>query len=299
LRSTSERSPGHQALADQEHTLVPEKWDRRFLLGQVAALVLADAIPDIADAASPLVQTPQDIATAPFGLPAVGMKRIFLCRHGQTEYNRLKLMQGRRVDAPINSYGEQQAELLGKAVSDQDLKLVASSSLLRARQTADAVQRQQRSQSAARLALPELDEIDFGEADGMEVRKARATMGSVYFQWIAGRKDARAPGGESFREIEERCRAGVAKLLSTCEEGGSVLAVTHSALIRCYLAVTLDLPYEKAKALSQPNCCINVLDFDRNGEVDPLYLGYTNHLPKTLITSAPTWDAETHLRLRA
>eukprot|EP00961_Rhodomonas_salina_P063069 847239-Rhodomonas_salina.7 len=40
-------------------------------------------------------------------------------------------------------------------------------------------------------------------------------------------------------------------------------------------------------------------DFDRNGEVDPLYLGYTNHLPKTLITSAPTWDAETHLRLRA
>eukprot|EP00961_Rhodomonas_salina_P063066 847239-Rhodomonas_salina.4 len=50
------------------------------------------------------------------------------------------------------------------------------------RQTADAVQRQQRSQTAARLALPELDEIDFGEADGMEVRKARATMGSVYFQ---------------------------------------------------------------------------------------------------------------------
>ena len=35
--------------------------------------------------------------------------RLYLCRHGQTEYNRLKKIQGSRIDAPLNDTGRKQA----------------------------------------------------------------------------------------------------------------------------------------------------------------------------------------------
>eukprot|EP00956_Cyclotella_meneghiniana_P001722 scaffold1876_cov58-Cyclotella_meneghiniana.AAC.1 len=43
--------------------------------------------------------------------------RIYLCRHGQTENNRLHLVQGARVDPPINENGREQAKRLGTAIS--------------------------------------------------------------------------------------------------------------------------------------------------------------------------------------
>lgn len=169
----------HSVRYSHFNAVLNQKLDRRCLLGQAAVLA---AVPEIVGAVTPVAENPTNTVFSTFGRPADGTKRIFFCRHGQTEYNRLKLMQGRRVDAPINDNGMMQAELLGKAMADQDLKLVASSSLLRAKQTADAVKQQQRNQDVARLVLKELDEIDFGEVDGMEVQKARATMGGVYAQ---------------------------------------------------------------------------------------------------------------------
>ena len=35
--------------------------------------------------------------------------RLYLCRHGQTEYNRLKKVQGSRIDALLNDTGRKQA----------------------------------------------------------------------------------------------------------------------------------------------------------------------------------------------
>ena len=83
-------------------------------------------------------------------LPSItpGYIRLYLCRHGQTEYNRLKLIQGARSDIPLNDTGRKQATRLGKALShlgrdsysDRNsipiLKVGRHSSLLRARETA-------------------------------------------------------------------------------------------------------------------------------------------------------------------
>lgn len=71
--------------------------------------------------------------------------RIYLCRHGQTENNRLRLVQGARVDPSINYNGRMQAIRLGEAISalkqrtesSRDFPTVAlHSSLKRARETA-------------------------------------------------------------------------------------------------------------------------------------------------------------------
>jgi len=68
--------------------------------------------------------------------------RIFLCRHGQTEYNRLGLVQGARIDPTLNENGRLMANRLGIALSmlqHQNYgtpKIVLHSSLQRAKETA-------------------------------------------------------------------------------------------------------------------------------------------------------------------
>jgi broad specificity phosphatase PhoE len=52
--------------------------------------------------------------------------RIYLCRHGQTENNRLRKVQGARVDPPINDNGRVQATNLGKAIALAGYRYVSS-----------------------------------------------------------------------------------------------------------------------------------------------------------------------------
>ena len=70
--------------------------------------------------------------------------RLFLCRHGQTENNRLKLIQGARIDPPLNDNGLQQAPRLGQALARAPTppQRIFHSSLLRARQTAQLASQQ-------------------------------------------------------------------------------------------------------------------------------------------------------------
>jgi Histidine phosphatase superfamily (branch 1) len=133
-------------------------------------------------------------------LPPVtaGCVRLFLCRHGQTENNRLRKVQGARIDAPINENGVQQAANLGKALQRLNPKPTSffSSNLLRAKMTAEIA-----SSAVGRNAkvkqLDSLAEVDFGPvADGQAVSLAKAGMQATYAAWAIGSIDFRPQGGE-------------------------------------------------------------------------------------------------------
>ena len=59
---------------------------------------------------------------------------IFLVRHGQTEWNKLKIMQG-RTDNPLNEYGINQAKIVGDKLKNIKFAKIFCSPLLRTRQT--------------------------------------------------------------------------------------------------------------------------------------------------------------------
>jgi len=164
----------------------------------------------------------RDISTGNFDclldLPPItpGCARLYLCRHGQTENNRLRLMQGARVDPEINSNGYEQAERLGMAVGrliESDNihapTLVAHSKLLRAKETATILTNTANSflkvkkQSPLHLngVVSSLGEVDFGSLDGKDVNAAKSVMMSTFASWATGDIDRRAGGeGESGRE---------------------------------------------------------------------------------------------------
>jgi hypothetical protein len=137
--------------------------------------------------------------------------RLYLCRHGETENNRLNIIQGARVDPPINRKGIQQAKLLGLALSFAVLppSLVVHSPLLRAKQTAHLVAEQLRARNSEERiemrTLNDLAEVDFGSmAEGSPVSQYRLEMISLYTSWAFGYLNARMPGGgESGYEVRK------------------------------------------------------------------------------------------------
>ena len=52
--------------------------------------------------------------------PAAGKTRLYLCRHGQTDWNAAKKIQG-SVDRELNELGERQALLIGEALKSVDI----------------------------------------------------------------------------------------------------------------------------------------------------------------------------------
>src|SRR5690606_22887808 len=89
---------------------------------------------------------------------------LYFVRHGETDPNRQRIMQGRRVNAPLNRNGRMQADALAQRFSDIPLNAIYSSSLLRAIETADAVAR--RHPHVPRYRLDGLDEMCWGVFEG-------------------------------------------------------------------------------------------------------------------------------------
>jgi Histidine phosphatase superfamily (branch 1) len=132
--------------------------------------------------------------------------RIYLCRHGQTENNRLRRVQGARVDPPINGNGRIQATNLGQALimAQHPPTLWLASPLTRAQQTAKIGSEQMAKARPSSIAtLQSLREVDFGPlSDGEPIQKVQEQIIKAYATWSFGNIDYQPPGGgDSGREV--------------------------------------------------------------------------------------------------
>src|SRR5687767_11611144 len=104
------------------------------------------------------------------------MRRLLLVRHGESEWNAGRRLQG-QADIALSSRGEEQARALRPVVTALRPGRVLASSLKRARDT------------AALLGFPdaelrdELREIDVGEWTGASIDELRARDGVAYSGW--------------------------------------------------------------------------------------------------------------------
>ena len=192
--------------SEEHHYHDDSQWDRRAVMESL--LVGAMALGTAAPSASAVM--PYQIACLT-DLPPVSddCVRLYLCRHGQTEYNRLRLVQGARVDPPINYNGIQMSLRLGSALWELDEKcppLILHSKLLRAAETAKNAARNIKDRTTELKPLATLGEVDFGPmVEGKPVSDVRGRMIHTYGAWASGTIDMRPEGGgESGREVSSR-----------------------------------------------------------------------------------------------
>ena len=106
--------------------------------------------------------------------------RIFLIRHGETDWNRTHRFQG-RIDVPLNQEGKNQARALAMILKDESLIAIYSSPLLRAMETARLIK--EFHPSIPLLEEEGLNEMDLGEFDGMEANHWSSQYQDFYKNW--------------------------------------------------------------------------------------------------------------------
>ncbi len=170
---------------------------------------------------------------------------LLFARHGETEWNRAGLYQG-RSDPPLSATGEAQARQLGVSLRTAGIGSIASSRLRRARDTARF--------AGDALGLPVLDddrltEVGYGAWEGLSQPVVKQRWPDLLRQWKRIPGDARAPGGESLIEARERLLDFLRQPpWQGCDPRGPVLVVTHSAIIRIARLEAERLPWAAFRA---------------------------------------------------
>ena len=157
------------------------------------------------------------------------MPVIFLVRHGETAGNAARIVQ--RPDIPLSPRGIAQAERLARRLVREGLARILSSDLLRARQTAEVLQRA----TGAPLAFePLLHERNFGDVRGT----AYADLGFDMFA-----PDYAPPNGETWPVFHVRVdRAWERVQAVAAATDGNLAVVTHGLVCRSLAGRHLELP---------------------------------------------------------
>ncbi|WOI57464.1 histidine phosphatase family protein [Palleronia sp. LCG004] len=158
------------------------------------------------------------------------MKRLLLIRHGETEWNADRRLQGQR-DIGLSTTGEAQALALAPLVASLAPGLVRSSDLVRARRTAALL-----GHPGAKTE-PRLREQALGDWEGRQIAEIRAEDRQAYLDWRAG--SYAPPGGETWTSFRQRVQAGLEAAFATGPE--TVALVCHGGVIRAALDACLGL----------------------------------------------------------
>jgi 2,3-bisphosphoglycerate-dependent phosphoglycerate mutase len=166
---------------------------------------------------------------------------ILLVRHGETDWNHERRIQG-QSDPPLNELGREQARALSQALAAEQVDAVYASDLRRARETAEIL--------AAELGLPvvvdrELRELNFGPWEGRTVEELEARYADAFARWRNG-GEAGWSGGETHAAMAERVRRAVHRLAET-HPGGRILLVAHGGPVRVLLMDAEGLAYPEAR----------------------------------------------------
>jgi probable phosphoglycerate mutase len=174
---------------------------------------------------------------------------LYLIRHGETDWNARRLLQGRR-DIPLNAVGQGQAVVSGTCLKwllpDATTVAFIASPLGRTRQTMEII-RQQLGLDAADYRTDErLVEINFGEWEGLDWQQIAERQPERYQARQADPLNFIPTDGENYPHVFER----VGSLLNSLQR--DTVLVAHAGVLRSCLALLTDVPDTEVPLLEIP-----------------------------------------------
>ncbi|MDW3191406.1 MAG: histidine phosphatase family protein [Cytophagales bacterium] len=155
-------------------------------------------------------------------------KRIFIVRHGETDYNRQGMVQGRGIDAPLNAFGLSQAKSFYSHYKHEHFDHVYVSELQRTYQSVEGFI----NDGLPYTRLAGLDEISWGSQEGVKFSESTLTdYQATVEQWKQGELDVAVGGGESPNQVMQRQKIAIKHILSNHQEK-QILICMHGRAIR-------------------------------------------------------------------
>ena len=200
--------------------------------------------------------------------------RIYFVRHGETEYNKLQIVQGSGVDSSLNDTGQSQANALFEKYKDVAFDVVFTSSLKRTKETAQ----QFIDKPIQHIATADLNEINWGVHEG---QKSTPFMIDAYKKliekWGNNDFDARLEKGESANELQTRLNRFLDHLKTRTEE--TIIVFTHGRTLRCLMCLIEGKHLREMENYSHHNTGVFLVNYEAN-KYEVLLNNDTSHLPK-------------------
>jgi broad specificity phosphatase PhoE len=181
------------------------------------------------------------------------IEHLFLVRHGETLDNTRGVAQG-WGDSELSVRGRRQVDALAQRLVSTKATGIFSSSLVRARTTANVI-----SEAAGLpvIVLDDLREMNYGEWEQQSFLSVRERYADVFRQW-SDDPDIPCPGGgESHRNVFDRVMRALATIDAAGEAGRRPIVVSHGTAIRILTTGILSLPLGSARSFAQDNAAIN------------------------------------------
>jgi broad specificity phosphatase PhoE len=193
--------------------------------------------------------------------------RVFLVRHGQTDWSVTRQYTG-RTDLPLNDEGRRQAERLGVRLAGERFALVLVSPLKRALETARLAGFAIGEKDSVAEAEPDLVEWDYGAYDSRTATDIRRERPG-WTPWEGG-----FPGGETLEDLTVRADRVLARIRAV---DGDVALFAHGHILRVVTARWLEQPAVMGARYYLATATLSVLGWERETSVidrwnDPSHL---------------------------
>lgn len=183
-------------------------------------------------------------------------KIIYLIRHGETEFNKSGIVQGRKVNASLNDKGREQASQFFDAYNHVPFTKIYTSSLKRTQETVQKFI----NKGIPFLSFDGLDEISWGDYDG-----TRLFDNDYYFDmikaWNNGDTHVRPTNGESPEDVVIRQKV-VFDYFKNEEESELLLICMHGRAIRILICFLMGWSLKEMDSIKHHNTGLYILKFE-------------------------------------
>ncbi|HGN1706157.1 TPA: 2,3-diphosphoglycerate-dependent phosphoglycerate mutase GpmB [Providencia rettgeri] len=187
------------------------------------------------------------------------MLQVYLVRHGETEWNLARRIQG-QSDSPLTATGRLQARQVAERVKSEGITHIITSDMGRTLETAQIIA----SVCGCEITTePRLRELNMGVLE----QRAIESLTSEEEQWrkslIDGTHGGRIPQGESMEELYTRMFAALNSCLDL-PEGSRPLLVSHGIALSTLISRIMGVPAYSERRLRLRNCSLSRVDYQNS-----------------------------------
>lgn len=200
-------------------------------------------------------------------------KSIYLIRHGESEFNAKKIVQG-HLDTFLTERGASQARYAGEYLKGKNIKKIVSSDLTRAKQTAQIIG------EVIGLEVStdsRIREMKFGVWEGMSYEYIHKNHMKDFYNWLSNPVKYPIPKQEDVVSFEWRLKSFLEDIKKCREE--SILVVGHGGSIQGILCIAFGVSMENLWRMRHDNTGISLIESVK-GNLNVKFVNISFHLEK-------------------
>lgn len=184
------------------------------------------------------------------------MGKLYLVRHGESEWNILSKVQG-QSDTELTDLGREQARRAAERLSKEKIDIIFSSDLSRAYDTAKII--------GEKLGLEvntfeELREIKFGVWEGLTTQDILDKYSKEHIIWMTEPHNLKLPEAERLIDLQERLLR-IVNILLKDNKDKNILIVSHGVSIKALILGILGIDISHYNKLTIGNTSLSIIEF--------------------------------------